>query len=75
MSSAAVVGGDRDVVIEVEGLVKWLGVVAAFALTILGPLFRLWDWALGISPLRHVPNLTTTPGWSGLALVASSPSP
>ena len=36
----------------------WLGVVAAFALTILGPMFRLWDWILGISPFWHVPNVT-----------------
>ncbi|ROO86791.1 ABC-2 type transport system permease protein [Actinocorallia herbida] len=39
-------------------LVGWLGIVATFALTLLGPLFRLWDWILGISPLAHVPNLT-----------------
>jgi len=38
----------------------WLGVVAAFVLTILGPMFRLWDWILGISPFWHVPNITTT---------------
>jgi putative exporter of polyketide antibiotics len=45
----------------------WLGVVAAFVLTILGPMFRLWDWILGISPFWHVPNITTTdPGYLGL---------
>lgn len=57
-------------------LAGWLGVVAAFALSILGtfalsilgPLFRLWDWILGISPLWHVPNVTAAaPDWSGLA--------
>lgn len=48
----------------------WLGVVATFALTLLGPLFKLWDWILGISPLWHVPNVAvTSPDWSGLGWV------
>ncbi|CAN5658077.1 exporter of polyketide antibiotics [soil metagenome] len=48
-------------------LVAWLGVVATFALTILGPTFRLPGWALGVSPLRHVPTVTaTSPDWAGL---------
>jgi ABC-2 type transport system permease protein len=52
-------------------LAGWLGVVATFALTLLGPLFRLWDWILGISPLWHVPNVTVpSPDWSGLAWVS-----
>ncbi|WP_433201782.1 ABC transporter permease [Dactylosporangium sp. CS-047395] len=52
-------------------LAGWLGVVATFALTLLGPMFRLWDWVLGISPLWHVPNVTAAgPGWSGLGWVA-----
>jgi ABC-2 type transport system permease protein len=50
-------------------LVGWLAVVAAFALTILGPLFKLWDWILGISPFWHVPNVTANPDWSGLTVV------
>jgi ABC-2 type transport system permease protein len=51
-------------------LVGWLGIVATFALTLLGPLFKLWDWILGISPLWHVPNVTApSPDWSGLAWV------
>lgn len=51
-------------------VVGWMGVVAAFALTILGPLFRLWDWILGISPLWHVPNVTAAaPDWSGVGWV------
>jgi ABC-2 type transport system permease protein len=51
-------------------LAGWLGVVAVFALTLLGPLFRLWDWILGISPLWHVPNVTVpSPDWSGLGWV------
>ncbi len=45
----------------------WFAVVLSFALTILGPLFNLWDWILGISPLWHVPNVTGNPvDWSGL---------
>jgi ABC-2 type transport system permease protein len=51
-------------------LAGWLGVVATFVLTLLGPLFRLWDWILGISPLWHVPNVTLAgPDWSGLGWV------
>ena len=37
-------------------LVAWLGVVATFVLTLLGPTFKLPAWALDISPLRHVPH-------------------
>ncbi|MGC9669791.1 ABC transporter permease [Planosporangium sp. 12N6] len=52
-------------------LAGWLGVVATFVLTLLGPLFKLWDWILGISPLWHVPNVTATnPDWSGLGWVS-----
>lgn len=39
-------------------LVSWAAVAATFALTLLGPIFDLWDWILGISPLWHVPNVT-----------------
>jgi ABC-2 type transport system permease protein len=53
-------------------LVGWLAVVATFALTLLGPLFKLWDWILGISPLWHVPNITaTSPDYSGLGWVTA----
>ncbi len=49
-------------------LVAWLGVVATFGLTILGPTFNLPGWALDISPLRHVPTVTASaPDWIGLA--------
>lgn len=53
-------------------VVGWLGVVASFVLTLLGPTFRLPEWALGISPLHHVPNVTAhSPAWTGLiALIA-----
>jgi ABC-2 type transport system permease protein len=65
--SLAAVGADPQV-----RLVGWLAVVAAFAITLLGPLFQLWDWVLGISPLWHVPNVTDAGvdfgglGWVGL---------
>lgn len=39
-------------------MAAWLAIVATFVLTILGPMLNLWDWILGISPLRHVPNVT-----------------
>ncbi|AWB92589.1 ABC transporter permease [Aeromicrobium chenweiae] len=49
-------------------LIGWVGVVASFGLTILGPTFKLPDWALDISPFRHVPAVTgPSPDWSGLA--------
>jgi ABC-2 type transport system permease protein len=48
-------------------LVAWLAVVVSFALTILGPIFRLQDWVLGVSPFWHVPNINArAPDWSGL---------
>ncbi|MEV6349211.1 multidrug ABC transporter permease [Actinoplanes sp. NPDC051851] len=53
-------------------LIGWLGVVLTFALTLLGPLFKLWDWILGISPLWHVPTVTAAGvDWSGLAWVGA----
>lgn len=52
-------------------LVAWLGVVATFALTILGPTFKLPGWALDISPLRHVPSVAAADiDWSGMGLLA-----
>lgn len=48
-------------------IIGWLAVVAAFALTILGPTFRFWDWVLDISPFRHVPAVAApSPEWGGL---------
>lgn len=48
-------------------LIAWLAVVATFGLTLLGPTFNLPDWALDISPLRHIPNVTAlAPDWAGL---------
>lgn len=46
----------------------WIGVVASFGLTLLGPTFRLPDWALGISPFYHVPTVGTA-GESVVGLV------
>lgn len=56
-------------------VVGWLGIVATFGLTLLGPTFDLPGWALDLSPLRHVPDVTaTSPQWAGtgwLALVVA----
>lgn len=53
-------------------LVGWLAIVAAFGLNILGPTSKLPEWALSISPLHHVPNITTpNPHWTGLAIVGA----
>lgn len=52
-------------------LIAWLGVVATFGITILGPTFNLPDWVLDISPLRHVPNVTAaSPDSAGLVWLA-----
>ncbi|MBR7828786.1 hypothetical protein KDK95_20930 [Actinospica sp. MGRD01-02] len=64
--SVAVVGARPQVKIA-----AWIGVIAAFALTLLGPTFKLPDWALGISPFWHVPHVTAaSPVWSGLVWVS-----
>ncbi|HZE14608.1 MAG TPA: multidrug ABC transporter permease, partial [Mycobacterium sp.] len=53
-------------------LAGWLAIVATFGLTILGPTFKLPNWALSISPLRHIPVVTArTPNWPGLALLCA----
>lgn len=41
-------------------LAVWVGVLASFGLTLLGPTFGLDDWVLGISPFWHVPNVTAS---------------
>jgi ABC-2 type transport system permease protein len=52
-------------------LAGWLAVVATFAITLLGPMFRLWNWILGISPLWHVPNVTAAAvDWTGMGWVS-----
>ena len=51
-------------------LAAWIGVFAAFVLTVLGPTFKLWDWVLAISPFWHVPGVTgTEPDWLGLVWI------
>ena len=53
-------------------LVGWMGIVSAFALTVLGPSFRAPGWALGFSPFRHVPIIAAShPDWSGLLWVGA----
>lgn len=48
-------------------VVGWGGVLATFGLTLLGPTFKLPEWALAISPLHHVPSVSAEPlGWMGL---------
>lgn len=52
-------------------IIGWAGVVATFALTLLGPTFNLPQWALDISPLEHIPNVNaSTADWSGLGWVS-----
>ncbi|WP_316668959.1 hypothetical protein [uncultured Propionibacterium sp.] len=47
-------------------LIGWAGIVATFGITLLGPTFGLPDWALSISPMHHVPNITADgASWSG----------
>ena len=54
-------------------VIGWIGIVATFGLTILGPTFNLPDWALDVSPLRHVPNiLAPTVDWMGLLWIAGA---
>jgi len=46
---------------------SWAAIVFTFVMTILGPLFHLWDWVLGISPLWHVPVvIDNNADWSQL---------
>lgn len=52
-------------------LAAWIGVVASFALTLLGPTFGLDDWVLAISPFWHVPITTSgSPDLSGLLWIS-----
>lgn len=52
-------------------IIGWAGVVATFGLTLLGPTFKLPEWALSISPLHHIPNVVAKDAdWSGLAWVS-----
>ncbi|MGB8021944.1 MAG: hypothetical protein WCF04_12000 [Candidatus Nanopelagicales bacterium] len=63
--SVAVVGA-RPIV----SLAAWIGVLASFGLTLLGPTFGLDDWVLAISPYWHIPNTSTPdPDYTGLAWI------
>lgn len=49
----------------------WVGVIASFGLTLLGPSFKLPDWALAISPFWHVPSIAgDEDGWGLLGVAA-----
>lgn len=49
----------------------WFGVLVSFAITILGPLFQLPDWALAISPFWHVPDVNLAdPDWWQLGWIS-----
>lgn len=50
-------------------LIAWLAVVATFAITLLGPTFKLSDAQLGVSPFHHVPVVTASPDWTALLVV------
>ncbi|MEL4356701.1 MULTISPECIES: ABC transporter permease [unclassified Luteococcus] len=51
----------------VARLAGWMVIVATFAITLLGPSFKLPEWALSISPLHHVPLvLAADPDWGNL---------
>ena len=63
--SVAVVGAH-----PAKRFVGWLVIIATFGLTLLGPTFKLPEWALGISPLHHVPVVVTDdPGWLSLVVL------
>lgn len=52
-------------------IAAWVGVFASFALTLLGPTFKLWDWILAISPFWHIPSVTASDAnWWGLMWVS-----
>lgn len=52
-------------------IATWAGVLISFVLTLLGPSFKLPDWALGISPFWHVPNVAAdSPNWLGLVWIS-----
>lgn len=63
--SVLVIGARPQVAIA-----AWIGVVASFGLTLLGPTFRLPDWVLGISPFHHIPTVSSDGAtWTGLTVV------
>ena len=66
VSVAVLIVGARPEV----SIAAWVGVVASFGLTLLGPTFKLPGWALGISPFHHVPTIgSDSATWTGLVVV------
>ncbi|WP_426625715.1 ABC transporter permease [Leifsonia sp. McL0607] len=64
--SVAVIGARPQI-----AFAAWLGVLASFGLTLLGPTFKLWDWILAVSPFWHIPNVTTDDAdWWGLVWIS-----
>lgn len=66
---AVAVIGARPVV----SIAAWAGVLLSFALSILGPTFKLWDWVLAISPFWHVPTVAAAgdgSSWWGLVWIS-----
>jgi len=64
--SVAVIGAHPKVQIA-----SWAGVLASFGLTLLGPSFKLPNWALGISPFYHIPHVAAgTQNWWGLLWIS-----
>ena len=62
---------ERGTLPDWRRLAAWLGVLVSFVLTLLGPTFGLADWALGISPFWHVPNIQAAhPDLSGLLWIS-----
>ncbi|MFT8395524.1 ABC transporter permease [Propionibacterium sp.] len=54
-----------------RSIASWAGVLIAFVLTLLGPIFKLWTWILAISPFWHVPNAAAArPDWWGLVWIS-----
>lgn len=49
-------------------IASWAGVLLSFVLTLLGPSFKLPDWALGFSPFWHVPDVAVSSS-SNLGLI------
>ncbi|UEA59831.1 multidrug ABC transporter permease [Gordonia otitidis] len=52
-------------------LASWIGALASFVLTLLGPSFKLPTWALGISPFYHIPEVAgSQQNWWGLLWIS-----
>jgi ABC-2 type transport system permease protein len=64
--SVAVIGAHPRVQIA-----SWAGILVSFGLTLLGPSFKLPNWALAISPFYHVPHVAAgTQNWWDLVWIS-----